>query len=548
MATSHHVATLPPVCFNAPMQPNAFSNIPSTSTSGSKEATHIPTTIAPQPPAIKPPPPSQKTTMPHNTNKKPHTNQPKKPQPSSGSWAEKVKITNAAARFTLEPLPRLPDGHRLRFTEDMLLETSEQWNRSMVGFFPGLRMPHHALQTIAMRVWKQHGLQKVISMSNGFSIFQFSLEEQVQPVIEMGPWLFGGKNIILQKWHPRFIFDKNRISSLPVWVRLHGLPFPLWSKQGLSLAASMVGTPLSCDEQTFKGTRLEYARICVEIDASMPYVHKFEIDTPLSPVPATVEVTYEWKPSRCASCKVFGHACPIPAPTGPEPAVANLGNDPIPTPTKDQATPMQQEQQTLTTPDKTALFVASPNIQTQTSSNPVTSPTKQQNNNLVTHSQTKSLLVTSQLNSAQPTQLPVTSSDPVTQKVTQKATTVPSQHAPSTQLTICSPNSNATLNPSPLQAMQAPPPDMLLICQTEDHNNEVSRDSVQATGRVEDMHLPLCLETASVYCIWMERNQRVFKATYRSARRTAEEAHEVIRTYLLGLNIPEAIQDNWFVP
>ncbi|KAJ6287646.1 hypothetical protein OIU78_001693 [Salix suchowensis] len=433
--------------------------------------------------------------MPHNTNKKPHTNQPKKPQPSSGSWAEKVKITNAAARFTLEPLPRLPDGHRLRFTEDMLLETSEQWNRSMVGFFPGLRMPHHALQTIAMRVWKQHGLQKVISMSNGFSIFQFSLEEQVQPVIEMGPWLFGGENIILQKWHPRFIFDKNRISSLPVWVRLHGLPFPLWSKQGLSLAASMVGTPLSCDEQTFKGTRLEYARICVEIDASMPYVHKFEIDTPLSPVPATVEVTYEWKPSRCASCKVFGHACPIPAPTGPEPAVANLGNDPIPTPTKDQATPMQQEQQTLTTPDKTALFVASPNIQTQTSSNPVTSPTKQQNNNLVTHSQTKSLLVTSQLNSAQPTQLPVTSSDPVTQKVTQKATTVPSQHAPSTQLTICSPNSNATLNPSPLQAMQAPPPDMLLICQTEDHNNEVSRDSVQATGRVEDMHLPLCLES-----------------------------------------------------
>ncbi|KAJ6706198.1 hypothetical protein OIU79_010782 [Salix purpurea] len=161
----------------------------------------------------------------------------------------------------------------------------------------------------------------------------------------------------------------------------------------------------------------------------------------------------------------------------------------------DQATPTQQEQQTLTAPDKTTLSVAPPNIQTQTSSHPVTSPTKQQNNNLVTHSQTKSLLVTSQLNSAQPTQLPVTPSDPVTQKVTQKATTVPSQHAHSTQLTICSPNSNETLNPSPLQAMQAPPLDMLLICQTEDHNNEVSRASVQATGRVEDMHLPLCLES-----------------------------------------------------
>ncbi|KAJ6867749.1 hypothetical protein NC652_038827 [Populus alba x Populus x berolinensis] len=94
--------------------------------------------------------------------------------------------------------------------------------------------------------------------------------------------MFGGKNIILQQWHPRFQFDKSKISTLPVWIRLHGLPFPLWSKQGLSLAASMVGRPLSCDESTHTCTRLEYARLCVE------------------------------KPSHCDKCKVFGHSCPSP--------------------------------------------------------------------------------------------------------------------------------------------------------------------------------------------------------------------------------------------
>ncbi|KAJ6724578.1 GLYCINE-RICH CELL WALL STRUCTURAL PROTEIN 1.8-LIKE [Salix viminalis] len=470
MATSRHVATLSPVCLNAPSQLNALSNIPPTTTSQHNETTHF--TMGPKPPVNKPPPPSQKTTMPTNT-KKPHNNLPKKTQPSSsGSWAEKVRISDATARFTLEPLPRFPEGHRLRFTEDMLMETSEQWNRSMVGFFPGMRMPHHALQTIAMRVWKQHGLEKVISMANGFSIFQFSFEEQVQPVIEMGPWLFGGKNIILQKWHPRFIFDRNRISTLPVWVRLHGLPFPLWSKQGLSLAASMVGTPLSCDEQTFKGTRLEYARICVEIDASLPYVNKFEIDTPLSPVPATVEVTYEWKPSRCATCKVFGHACPTPAPAGPEPTVSILGNDPIPKPTVDQASSMQHEQQTLSATAKTALSVPSPNVQSQTSTHhPVTPPTYQQNSNQVTQQAT---------------------SPPVT--------LVPLQHAPTSQLTICTLNTRDTLipiatPPIPLQAMPAPSPDMLLICQAEDQHNEEPMTSIQASGRAADVHLPLCLES-----------------------------------------------------
>jgi len=135
--------------------------------------------------------------------------------------------------------------------------------------------------------------------------------------------MFGGKNIVLQQWHPRMQFDKNKISTLPVWIRLHGLPFPLWSKQGLSLAASMVGRPLSCDESTYNCTRLEYARICVEIDASLPYIHGFDIDSPLSSEPIAIKVEYEWKPTRCAKCSVFGHSCPLisaPAPA-PDPVI-----------------------------------------------------------------------------------------------------------------------------------------------------------------------------------------------------------------------------------
>ena len=162
---------------------------------------------------------------------------------------------------------------------------------------------------IPSRVGKQCGLENVTAIANGFMIFRLNTEENMHAVLEKGPWMFGGKNIILQQWHPRFQFDKNKISTLPVWIRLHGLPFPLWSKQGLNLTANMIGRPLSCDEQTYNCTRLEYARVCVEIDATLSYVHEFEIDSPLSADPITVTVDYEWKPSRCDKCKVFGHSC-----------------------------------------------------------------------------------------------------------------------------------------------------------------------------------------------------------------------------------------------
>jgi len=147
------------------------------------------------------------------------------------SWANRVHVSDSSTRFTLEPLARQPQGHCLRILDEMLLENAEQWHRCMVGFFPGFRMPY----------WKQCGLENVTTTSNGFMIFRFTTEEQVHAVLEKGPWMFGGKNIVLQQWHPRIQFDKNKISTLLVWIRLHRLPFPLWSKQGLSLDANMVG-------------------------------------------------------------------------------------------------------------------------------------------------------------------------------------------------------------------------------------------------------------------------------------------------------------------
>ena len=73
----------------------------------------------------------------------------------------------------------------------------------------------------------------------------------------------------------------------------------------------MVGRPLSCDELTYGCTRLEYARLCVEVDAVLLFVHSFDINSPLSTTPITVTVEYEWKPPRCEKCKVFSHSCVV---------------------------------------------------------------------------------------------------------------------------------------------------------------------------------------------------------------------------------------------
>ncbi|KAB5539207.1 hypothetical protein DKX38_016740 [Salix brachista] len=227
----------------------------------------------------------------------------------NNSWAEKVKISDSSSRFKLDPIPRQSHGDQLCISEEMIETNSSKWSRCMVGFIPGFTMSYRMVNTIASRVWRSCGLEQVTTMANGFMIFHFTTEEEMQAVMERGPWLFGDNTILLQQWHPGYKFDKNKISKVPVWIRLHGLPFPLWNQNGLSLAASMVGRPLACDSQTYNCQRLEYARLCVEIDAALPKVTSFEIVSPLSHEPIVVDVDYEWTPSHCPTCKTYGHSC-----------------------------------------------------------------------------------------------------------------------------------------------------------------------------------------------------------------------------------------------
>lgn len=75
------------------------------------------------------------------------------------------------------------------------------------------------------------------------------------------------------------------------------------------MAASLVGRPLAYDEHTFIGTRFDYARVCVELDALLPMVHVFHLQCRLSIKLIIVTIDYEWKPATCEIYEVFGHLC-----------------------------------------------------------------------------------------------------------------------------------------------------------------------------------------------------------------------------------------------
>ncbi|GJS09632.1 RNA-directed DNA polymerase, eukaryota, reverse transcriptase zinc-binding domain protein [Tanacetum coccineum] len=117
--------------------------------------------------------------------------------------------------------------------------------------------------------------------------FQFSSMEGLDAMLENGPWFIWNSPLILKKWHPYENLLKEDVSIVSVWAKLHGVPVTAFSEDGLSAIATKLGTPLMLDSYT--------SNMCMQSwELRGHYI-------------CNVRVEYEWKPPRCASCKVFRH-------------------------------------------------------------------------------------------------------------------------------------------------------------------------------------------------------------------------------------------------
>ncbi|GJV60760.1 ribonuclease H-like domain, reverse transcriptase, RNA-dependent DNA polymerase [Tanacetum coccineum] len=134
--------------------------------------------------------------------------------------------------------------------------------------------------------------------------FEYPSLDGLNSMLENGPSFIRNHLIILKKWNPDVNLLKEDVGNVPVWVKLHDVLIMMFSEDGLSVIATKLG-------------RSSYARVMIElrddvelkdnIVVAMPKINGEGFYT------CNVRVEYEWKPPRCACCKIFGHTqveCP----------------------------------------------------------------------------------------------------------------------------------------------------------------------------------------------------------------------------------------------
>ncbi|GKA11089.1 beta-caryophyllene synthase, partial [Tanacetum coccineum] len=120
--------------------------------------------------------------------------------------------------------------------------------------------------------------------STGLFSFQFSSMDGLDAMLENGLWFIWNNPLILEKWHPDENLLKEDVSTIPVWVKLHGVPVTAFSDDGLSAIATKLGT-LMLESYTFdmcmqSWGRSSYARVMIELRADVGLKHDIVVAIP----------------------------------------------------------------------------------------------------------------------------------------------------------------------------------------------------------------------------------------------------------------------------
>lgn len=109
----------------------------------------------------------------------------------------------------------------------------------------------------------------------------------------------------------------DKITKVPIWVKLSNILDCYWTEDGLSSLASTIGRPICVDNLTSHLDIMPFARMCVEYkvgDALHDVIPAVALDASGNKYTVKVNVQYVTKPRVCTGCKNLGHlvsACPV---------------------------------------------------------------------------------------------------------------------------------------------------------------------------------------------------------------------------------------------
>ncbi|GAV85952.1 DUF4283 domain-containing protein [Cephalotus follicularis] len=165
------------------------------------------------------------------------------------------------------------DGESVAVVPEEVLDAGvKDWGFALFGICVGKKVPFKALLSVLSRKWVKVGTFSINTAKNSIYVFKCASKEVRDCILDNGPWDVWVAHLALRLWERDTLPRQCSFSKVPVWVKLVNIPLELWTPCGLSHLASVLGKPMHMDAATGNREIINFARVCVEMEA----VSKFQ--------------------------------------------------------------------------------------------------------------------------------------------------------------------------------------------------------------------------------------------------------------------------------
>ncbi|XP_061339770.1 uncharacterized protein LOC133286381 [Gastrolobium bilobum] len=195
----------------------------------------------------------------------------------------------------------------IRSNSEARARMCQRWKNALIVKLLGKRIGAGFMKKKLESLWAKVGSITVADLGNEFFSVRFTNLEDLNLAITGGPWVILGHYLATRKWEPRFDPDKANIHKVAAWVRLIDIPQDYCEFPFLNHLGTVIGKVLKEDRTTSTRDRTRFARVCIEIDLSMPLRDEYILDG------SRKKVEYEGFFLICLKCGRYGHnsdSCP----------------------------------------------------------------------------------------------------------------------------------------------------------------------------------------------------------------------------------------------
>jgi hypothetical protein len=180
-------------------------------------------------------------------------------------------------------------------------ELCTPWKDALVVKLLGKTLSYHSMKDRLQKVWKPQSGFEIMDNGNGFYMVKFDQAADKEKVVTGGPWMIFDHCLAVTHWSPEFASPEAKVERTVVWVRFPGLNLVYYDESFLLAMASAIGRPIKVDSNTLKVERGRFARVCVEVDLTVPVVGKIWVNG------HWYKVQYEGLHLICTNCGCYGH-------------------------------------------------------------------------------------------------------------------------------------------------------------------------------------------------------------------------------------------------